>query len=168
MTKTTRSIRIAPAALRGGRPFMLSLALAVAAACGGVARSVAPDTPRLHRAGAAAASVSVDFTRLAPTGAGRVEEVLQGRVAGLQVLRLPNGSYSLRIRGATTILGSGEPLLVLDGLIVPQELAPGALAVLSPRDVARVEVLKDAGSLAFYGSRGANGVIIVTTRGGLD
>jgi TonB-dependent starch-binding outer membrane protein SusC len=166
-TKTTRTSCIA---LRGGRPFMLSLALAAAAACGGVARSVAPalDTPRLHRAGAAAASASVDFTRLAPTGAARVEEVLQGRVAGLQVLRLANGSYSLRIRGAATILGSGEPLLVLDGLIVPPELVPGTLSMLSPHDVARVEVLKDAGSLAFYGSRGANGVLVVTTRRGPD
>ena len=59
-------------------------------------------------------------------------------------------------------------MVVLDGQIIPASAISSALASISPRDVSRVEVLKDAGSTAFYGSRGANGVIIITTKRGPD
>ncbi len=90
---------------------------------------------------------------------GRIEEVLQGRVPGLQVTRLPNGDYQLRIRGS-----NAEPLVVIDGMTVPPSAVGSALAGLNPRDILRVEVLKDAASLAMYGSRGAGGVLVITTR----
>ncbi len=85
------------------------------------------------------------------------------RVPGLTVTHLPNGEVSLRIRGARSLRSDNEPLLVIDG--VPAQGAIGAaLAGLLPRDIARIDVLKDAGSTAIYGSRGANGVILITTK----
>ena len=96
----------------------------------------------------------------------RIEELLEGRVAGLQVTRLGNGRISLRIRGTTSLMGSTEPLLVVDGTIVPQFATQSALMGIAPGDVERIDVLKDAGSTAIYGSRGANGVIEITTRRG--
>ena len=90
-------------------------------------------------------------------------DLLDGRVAGLEVRRLSGGALSLRIRGSRSINSDGEPLVVVDG--IPIEGNAGALlADMDPRDVKRVEVLKDAGSLAAYGSRGANGVLLVTTK----
>jgi TonB-dependent SusC/RagA subfamily outer membrane receptor len=92
-----------------------------------------------------------------------VEEMLRGRIAGVEVFSLPSGGISVRIRGATSLTQSSEPLFVVDGMPVQAE-AGGALTWLSPRDVQRIEVLKDPGSTAFWGSRGANGVIVITTK----
>jgi TonB-dependent SusC/RagA subfamily outer membrane receptor len=94
----------------------------------------------------------------------RVEEMLRG-VAGLEVTRLSNGGYQIRIRGQRSIRGNptdDDPLIVIDG--VPTSTGAAALADLSPQDVARIEVLKDAGATGIYGSRGANGVIVITTK----
>jgi TonB-dependent SusC/RagA subfamily outer membrane receptor len=96
----------------------------------------------------------------------RVEELLSG-VPGLEVTRLGNGTYRLRIRGQRSIRGNAtdeNPLLVIDGIAVPNESMGAMLADLSPSDIARIEVLKDAGSTSMYGSRGANGVIVITTK----
>ena len=95
---------------------------------------------------------------------GRIEEMLQGRVPGLEVFTTSNGDFSLRIRGRTTILGNDEPLVVLDGMPLQSGGLSRSLAAISPSDVARIEVLKDAGATAFYGMRGANGVILITTK----
>jgi TonB-dependent SusC/RagA subfamily outer membrane receptor len=95
----------------------------------------------------------------------RMEDMLTGRVAGLEVLRRPDGQFSLRVRGTASVLGSSEPLVVIDGMSINSDGAD-VLAGLSPRDVQRVDVLKDAGATAIYGSRGANGVVVVTTRRG--
>jgi len=92
-----------------------------------------------------------------------VEEMLRGRIAGVEVVTLPSGGISVRIRGATSLTQSTEPLFVVDGIPVHAETG-GALTWLSPRDVQRIEVLKDPGSTAFWGSRGANGVIVITTK----
>ncbi|HEY6157262.1 MAG TPA: TonB-dependent receptor plug domain-containing protein [Gemmatimonadales bacterium] len=96
----------------------------------------------------------------------RVEEMLRG-VAGLDVTRLPDGGYQLRIRGHRSIRGNpgdDDPLVVIDGIPISREAVGSALAALTPGDVARIEVLKDAGATGFYGSRGANGVIVITTK----
>jgi len=93
----------------------------------------------------------------------RVEEMLRGRVAGVEVLDLPGGGISVRIRGVTSVGLSTEPLYVVDGMPVRAE-AGGGLNWLNPRDVQRIEVLKDPGSTAFWGSRGANGVVLITTK----
>lgn len=99
----------------------------------------------------------------------RIEELLTGRAPGLEVTRLPNGEYSLRIRGRQSIRGGAtdaDPLLVLDDIPAPRGSLSATLAGISPRDVARIDVLKDAAATAIYGSRGSNGVIIITTKRG--
>lgn len=89
-------------------------------------------------------------------------DLLEGRVAGLQVTRNGDGSLTLRIRGDRSLLSAGDPLLVVDG--TPMSDGTTVLQDMDPRDVASISVLKDAGSLAAYGSRGANGVIIITMK----
>jgi TonB-dependent SusC/RagA subfamily outer membrane receptor len=103
---------------------------------------------------------SVDGRTGERDGAQRVEEMLR-RVPGVVVSRLSGGSYSVRVRngGGST----GEPLFVLDG--VPLPVGVGALNGVSPQEVARIDVLKDA-EAAVYGSQAANGVILVRTRRG--
>jgi TonB-dependent starch-binding outer membrane protein SusC len=92
-----------------------------------------------------------------------VDQMIQGRIPGVNVTRIsarPGGEASIRIRGATSIAAGNEPLYVIDGL-------PGApLNALNPGDIESIEVLKDASAAAIYGSRGANGVILITTRQG--
>lgn len=84
-----------------------------------------------------------------------IGEYLAGRVPGLVVRRTGNG-YSYNIRGSTSIYGSTEPLFIVDGMEVMD------IDYLNPRDVKNVEVLKD-GSASIYGTKGACGVIIITT-----
>lgn len=91
----------------------------------------------------------------------RVEELFVGRFPGVEVLSAPGGMV-VRIRGATSVMGNSEPLFVVDG--TPLASGTGGLLAINPRDVARIEVLKDAASTAEYGLRGGNGVIRVTTK----
>lgn len=93
----------------------------------------------------------------------RLDQVLQGRVAGVQVTNAagsPGGSVRIRIRGANSINGDNGPLYVVDGFVGAEFFS------INPDDIASLQVLKDASATAIYGSRGANGVIIVTTRKG--
>jgi TonB-linked SusC/RagA family outer membrane protein len=93
----------------------------------------------------------------------RVEQALTGRLAGVQVKSnsgAPGGNTSIRIRGANSIKGNNQPLIVIDGVI-------GAdMQMVSSDDIKSIEVLKDASSTAIYGSRGANGVVIIATKSG--
>ena len=90
-------------------------------------------------------------------------DLLDGRFAGVDVRALPGGGISVRIRGSRSFKGDGEPLYVVDG--IPQHAGSnGILRDLDPRLVQSIEVLKDAGSTAAYGARGANGVILITTK----
>ncbi len=89
-------------------------------------------------------------------------DLLSGRDPALEVTRLPDGGLSLRIRGGRSINASNEPLVVIDG--VPQRADNAVLQDIDPRDVATISVLKDAGSLAAYGSRGSNGVLLITMK----
>ena len=92
-----------------------------------------------------------------------IEELLMSRFPGVQVTRAPDGGIAVRIRGTTSIYGSNEPLYVIDG--VPIRPRPGgALFGINPYDIASIKVLKDAASTTMYGVRGANGVIVVTTK----
>jgi TonB-dependent SusC/RagA subfamily outer membrane receptor len=91
-------------------------------------------------------------------------DMLVGRFAGVEVTRLANGGTSIRIRGAHSMKGNQEPLFVLDGM--PQRDGSATLKDLDPHDIASIEVLKDAAAASVYGSRGANGVILIATRRG--
>jgi TonB-dependent SusC/RagA subfamily outer membrane receptor len=90
-------------------------------------------------------------------------DLLETRVPGLEVHRLRNGGVSVRIRGVRSLTAPGEPLYVVDG-VPKQPGADGILPDIDPRDIATIDVLRDGGSLAAYGSRGANGVILITMR----
>lgn len=93
-----------------------------------------------------------------------ITQSLQGKVAGVEVFQnsgAPGGHVRMRIRGDNSIKSSNEPLYVVDGIIgVTSEL-------LNPNDIESIEVLKDASATAIYGARGANGVVLVTTKRGL-
>lgn len=96
--------------------------------------------------------------------AKRVEELLAGRVPGLRVLPTPNGGFTVRVRGVTTLYGATEPLYIVDGF--PVTLLPGeGLNWLDPAEILQIDVLKDPADTSVYGARGANGVIVIRTRG---
>ena len=108
------------------------------------------------------------------------EEGMQGKVPGMEMKKTsaePGGGITVKIRGSNSLLGNNEPLYVIDGfpLIDDNRSRPGGwesqqslnlLSNLNPRDIESVQVLKDASATAIYGSRGANGVIIITTKKG--
>jgi len=118
------------------------------------------------------AIASIKSDELVQTPVANVAQGLQGRVAGVQVVQnssAPGGSVSVRVRGTNSIRGSSEPLYIIDGVQVSNgggvnDLSP--LSTINPNDIESVEVLKDASSTAIYGARGANGVVIVTTKRG--
>ena len=115
---------------------------------------------------------SVKSAEIMQTPVANVAQGLQGRVAGLQVVQnsaAPGGNVSVRVRGTNSIRGSSEPLFIVDGVQFNNgggvnDLSP--LSTINPNDIASVEVLKDASSTAIYGARGANGVVIITTKRG--
>ena len=91
----------------------------------------------------------------------RVDQALQGRTSGVYVLNTdgsPGGKTMIRIRGLNSINGGNQPLIVIDGL------QGGDLESLNPMDIQSMEILKDASATAIYGSRGSNGVILITTK----
>jgi TonB-dependent SusC/RagA subfamily outer membrane receptor len=124
----------------------------------GCARSNAPAQSSPSRGSTV---TSEDIDRTAP---GRpIEEVLMGRVPGVLVERTSDGGVAIRIRGAASFLASTQPLYVLDG--TPITPGPnGSLTGLNPHDIASIEVLKNPSDTAIYGMRGANGVIVITTK----
>lgn len=95
-----------------------------------------------------------------------VDQALQGRIAGVDIMSTsgePGATTSIRVRGTRSISASNEPLIIVDGVID----AVSDLSDINSADIEQISVLKDASSTAIYGSRGANGVIIVTTRQGV-
>jgi TonB-dependent starch-binding outer membrane protein SusC len=113
---------------------------------------------------APASPATVLSNEVAPQPALSLEQLLVGQVAGVTVTRARGGGISVRISGPTSFLLSNEPLYVVDGLEVPAG-ANGMLSWLNPRDIASIEVLKYGASTAIYGVRGANGVIVIKTKG---
>ena len=108
--------------------------------------------------------VQVDKEDLFKGGMNNPMEMLTGKVAGLNVVTTeaanPNSNSSMQVRGATSLNAGNEPLIVIDG--VPG----GNLRNVTPQDIESMTVLKDAASAAIYGTRGANGVILITTKKG--
>src|SRR5690606_28938144 len=110
----------------------------------------------------AVASITQDQVREIPTP--NVAETLKGRVPGLDIRTtgyLPGESPQIRIRGARSLAAGNDPLIVVDGVPIA-----GGLTDINPNSVASIEVLKDASATAVYGSRGANGVVLITTNSG--
>ena len=112
----------------------------------------------------AIASLSTEAIRDVPVA--NLSQALQGRLAGVDVTNLsprPGGSTQIRIRGSRSLTGSNDPLIVLDGIPFT-----GTINDINPGDIASLDVLKDASATAIYGSRGSNGVILVTTKRGKE
>lgn len=115
-----------------------------------------------------------------------MQQALQGRVPGVQIYQKsgePGAAMSVQIRGITSITGNNAPLYVIDGMPINDAAAIGAastggatnnpnvrspLNTLNPSDIASIEILKDASATAIYGSRGANGVVLITTKKGKE
>jgi len=100
------------------------------------------------------------------------QEMMQGKIAGVNVTSdggTPGGSSTIRIRGGSSLNASNDPLIVIDGMALDRQGvkgSPNALSMVNPNDIESFTVLKDASATAIYGSRGSNGVIIITTKKG--
>jgi TonB-linked SusC/RagA family outer membrane protein len=104
---------------------------------------------------------AADIEKITPS---RIENVLKGQVSGVSMTQgsgQPGSDSKVRIRGVSTT-GTNDPLFIVDGMAVD-----GGISNLNPADIASVEILKDAASAAVYGTRGGNGVILVTTKSGV-
>ncbi|RNI22680.1 SusC/RagA family TonB-linked outer membrane protein [Rufibacter latericius] len=123
---------------------------------------------------------SVKSEEILATPTTSFDQALQGRAAGVQVTQTsgkPGAEASIRIRGTSSINAGNEPLYVIDGMLVSSDandmslgvnLGPriSALSTINPNDIESIEVLKDASATAIYGSRGTNGVVLITTKRG--
>jgi len=120
---------------------------------------------------------SVKVDEMMKTPVTSFDQSLQGRVAGVQITQLsaqPGGSTLFRIRGGSSIYAGNQPLYVIDGMMINSDdnmswiSAPtiNALSALNPNDIESIEVLKDASATSIFGAKGANGVILITTKRG--
>ena len=92
-----------------------------------------------------------------------IERTLAAKVPGLIISHGADGSISIRIRGGSSLMGNNEPLYIIDGIAALP--GPGGnLTGINPRDIASIQVLKDAAEMAYYGVRGSNGVIVIKTK----
>lgn len=107
---------------------------------------------------------SVQADKLNMDSQASIEQVIQGRIAGVQVTQTsaePGGGFSIRVRGTNSITAGNEPLYVIDGLA-----GANPENSLNPSDIKSIQVLKDASATAIYGARGSNGVVLITTKQG--
>jgi len=119
-------------------------------------------TQRKEAVTGSVASVNGDVLQEVPSS--NITGTLQGRIAGVQMSQTstkPGSTMQIRIRGTRSINASNDPLIVLDG--IPYT---GGISDISPDDIKSMDILKDASAAAVYGSRGANGVILITTNRG--
>lgn len=127
------------------------------------------------------ASKKIDMTELEDLAVADVTDALQGRVAGVDMVAAsgaPGSGMSIRIRGTTSINGSSEPLIVVDGFPYETSISDdfdfstadendyATMLNIAPDDIKEINVLKDAAATAIYGSKGANGVLLITTKRG--
>ena len=129
------------------------------------------------RADITGAIASFNAEKLEERPITRVDQALVGQLAGVQVQQtsgIPGRAFSVRVRGAGSITAGSEPLYVIDGFPLEQAAANGGgrfssgnpLDNINPNDIENIEVLKDAAAAAIYGSRAANGVVLITTKRG--
>nr|GEW13239.1 hypothetical protein [Tanacetum cinerariifolium] len=108
--------------------------------------------------------VSISGAALREVPTANISQALQGRLPGVELSQSssrPGATMQIRIRGARSLSASNDPLVVLDGIPFP-----GSIGDINPNDIQSIDILKDASATAIYGSRGANGVILVTTKSG--
>lgn len=141
---------------------------------------------QLDRRNLTSSVTSKDMSELEIPGVADLSKMLEGKIPDLVSLSSSgeiNATNRIRIRGTSTLIGNREPLWVLDGIILtdPVGLSPdvlndpdyinrigNAIAGINPQDILRIDVLKDAAATALYGTRAANGVIVVTTKSGRE
>ena len=127
---------------------------------------------QMKRADVTGSVVSVSGDAIQKSVVTSIDQILQGRAAGVQIQQnsgMPGASSSIRIRGINSLNASNEPIFVIDGVIIDGSSASGSenpLSSINPSDIVSMDVLKDASATAIYGSRAANGVIMITTKKG--
>jgi TonB-dependent starch-binding outer membrane protein SusC len=142
---------------------LLPLVVLAALAAGCAQRTPAParEAPRSTAPESLSTVTSKEIDR-SPAAGESIERLLQGRVAGVVVTQTADG-IAVRIRGGTSAHGNNEPLYIVNGMAVAAG-PNGTLAGISAYDIESITVLKDAASMTMYGSRGANGVIVIKTK----
>lgn len=140
---------------------VLGAILPLCVGCGGAPRattaSAAPEDTR--------ATVTAEDIQRTTGDNAQIEKSLAGRVSGVVVTSAPDGSIAVRIRGGSSAFGNNAPLYVVDGMQI--EAGPnGALTGINANDIESIRVLKDAAETSMYGSRGANGVIVIKLKSG--
>jgi TonB-dependent SusC/RagA subfamily outer membrane receptor len=150
-----------PRTERTARDLALIALVVLSASCASQPKPETSAQPADQRANSRS-DVTID-TRKNQQDYASVADYIQGNAPGVQVLHSTDGTVALRIRGLSSPSGVVDPLIVIDGMPSGQ---PGTRALdgLNPRDILRIEVLKDAASTAMYGLRGGSGVILITTR----
>jgi len=152
---------------------LLVSAAALTSACGGPGlppAGPAPGTVDVGYGGSqgkdetTGAVTSISDKGVSAPGPVGIEELLRGRVPGLQVIKGAGGRVTFRIRGTNSLMNDQEPLFVVDGVQIPAGQVQTALAGVLPQDIRQIDVLKDIASTSVYGTRGAGGVIIINTR----
>jgi TonB-dependent starch-binding outer membrane protein SusC len=141
-------------------PQLTAVLIAAAVGCGG-SRPKASTAPSPQ--GQATADQTVRTSDVAERPGQPIEQILEGRISGVTVARAADGGLSIRIRGVSSFSSSNEPLYVVDGVAITPG-PNGSLSGISPYDIESIKVLKDPASLTMYGSRGANGVILIKTK----
>ncbi len=139
---------------------------------------------QLDRRNLTSSVTSVDMKDIEVPGVSNLSQMLEGKIPDMVVTGVSgeiNATPKIRIRGTSTLIGNREPLWVLDGIILtdPVDLNPdvlndpdyvnrigNAISGINPQDIERIDVLKDAAATALYGTRAANGVIVITTKSG--
>ena len=137
--------------------------LGMLASCARSAPDGQEPAPAEGRTGGEPTNAVVTAEEIRQNPSQSLAQVIQSKCASCTVYVTPDGRTSIRIRGRGTIMGSTEPLYVIDG--VPIEPGPGgALHGINPHDIETIQILTDPASISMYGSRGANGVIVITTK----
>lgn len=150
-------MRVVSVSSRG--PLWCGLLLAGVTGC---ARSTTAQPETAPEAGQAPSGTVVTAEDIRQQPGQPIEQILASK-CGSCVVTTTGGRVSIRIRGRSTLVGSDEPLYVIDGIPIGPSAA-GPLSGINPYDIETIEVLTDPASISMYGSRGANGVLVITTK----
>ncbi len=138
----------------------LAIVAGLALAC---AHRVGTDASQVSPAPATPSTTSMSADEAARDGSTSLEQLMAGRLPGVTVYRAPGGGVIVRMGGPTSFYSDQSPLFVVDG--VPVEGSRNTLSWLDPHEVESIQALRDPSQTAIYGVRGANGVIVIKTKG---